>query len=218
MSTTCKVLLAYGMACVLLLGTMEPAAGSIVTFEIDGTLTEVYGPSGLAVGDPFTGTFSYATGQIGTNFPPIGSGEITRYLFESYTLTIKGQTVSATGGDIGIYNIPGFDHFKLNDTSAGTVTGSINGIPVSQLFLGLTDLTGNVFATTNLPTTLDLADFSGFRRIDIVFSDGTNGNGSAFGVISSLNAVPAPAGVWLFGSGIAAMAAMAGRRTKNSEA
>jgi len=216
MNTTCKALFAYGMACVLLLGTMEPAAGSIVTFEIGGTLTEVSGPSGLVVGDLFSGMFSYSTGQIGMNVP--GSGDITRYLFESYTLTVKGQTVTATGGDIGVYNIPGFDHFKLNDTSAGVVTGSMNGIQVSQLSLALTDLTGNVFTTTSLPTTLDLENFADLRRIDITFSDGTNGNGSAFGGITSLNAVPIPAALWLFGSGLAAMAGLARRRTKNGEA
>jgi hypothetical protein len=208
----------FALAFVFLLASSigEQASGATITFEIGGTLTEVYGPSGLMVGDPFIGTFSYFLGQTGTNVPIIGSGELTRYVFDSYSLTVQGQTISATGGDIGIYNIPGFDHFKLNDTSAGTVAGTINGIPASQLFLALTSLSGNVFTNTALPTTLNLADFPDLRRIDIAFSDGSNANGSAIGEITKVSVVPVPAAMWLFISGVGGLALFRVSRKKKS--
>jgi hypothetical protein len=176
---------------VLLFSSVEQASGSIVTFEVSGVLTEVGGPSGLAVGDPFTGTFSYSLAQTGTNAP--GFTDITRYIFDSYSLTLQGQTISATGGDIGIYNLSGFDHFKLNDTSGGIVTGSINGIPVTQMFLGLTNIAGNAFTSTSLPPSLNLADFPDLRSIEFVFLPD---DGLAFGEIKNLSVVPVPAAIW----------------------
>jgi hypothetical protein len=209
MPSKCNLLFTFAVAFVLLfISSVEQASSSIVTFEIEGALTEVFGPSGLAVGDPFTGTFSYSLGQTGTNVPPTGPAEITRYVFDTYSLTIQGQTISATGGDIGIYNQSSFDHFGLNDAFAGVVTGSINGISVSQLFLGLTDITGTAFTDTSLPPTLTLADFPDLRRIDIAFSPN---NGSAFGEITNLSVVPVPAAIWLFISGLGGLALLRGR-------
>ncbi len=56
---------------VLLFSNVEVASGSTVTFEIGGVLTEASGTNGLAVGDPFTGTFSYSLGQTGTDAPSV---------------------------------------------------------------------------------------------------------------------------------------------------
>ena len=211
-----NLLLTFAVAFVLLFSSVEHASGATVTFEIGGALTEVYGPSGLVVGDLFTGTFSYSLGQTGTNVPLPGAGELTRYAFDSYSLTIQGQTISATGGDIGIYNIPGFDHFKLNGTSAGIVTGSINGIPASQLFLGLTNLTGNAFTNTSLPTALNLADFPDMRRIDLVFQ---SNRGAVIGEITNLSGVPLPAAIWFFILGLGGLGLLKwkGRSTENSK-
>src|SRR5512141_2642563 len=120
-----RILLPVAVIIVLGLSTVEPVSGAMVTFELGGVLTEVYGPSGLAVGNRFTGRFSYTLDQTGTNVPTPG---ITNYVFDSYSLTIQGQTVSAMGGGIQVGNLPGFDYFQLNVDPPGTVvTGSING-------------------------------------------------------------------------------------------
>jgi hypothetical protein len=198
-----KILLPLAVIVVVVaaLSTVEQASGATVTFELGGVLTEVYGPSGLAVGDRFTGRFSYSLDQTGTNVP---TPEITNYVFDSYSLTIQGQTVSAMGGGIQVGNLPGFDYFQLNVDPPGTVvTGSINGFPAGLLFLALNDLTGSAFTDSTLPTTLDLANFTALRRVDVFFPPA---NGTAFGEITNLSVVPLPGALWLFLSGLGGLA------------
>ena len=196
-----KILLPLAVIVVAALSTVEQASGATVTFELGGVLTEVYGPSGLAVGDRFTGRFSYSLDQTGTNAP---TPEITNYVFDSYSLTIQGQTVSAMGGGIQVGNLPGFDYFQLNVDPPGTVvTGSINGFPAGLLFLALNDLTGSAFTDSTLPTTLDLANFTALRRVDVFFPPA---NGTAFGEITNLSVVPLPGALWLFLSGLGGLA------------
>lgn len=207
-----NILITLTILSVLLLSSVEQASSSIVTFELGGVLTEVYGPSGLAVGDRFTGRFSYSLDQTGTNVPTPG---ITNYVFDSYSLTIQGQTVSAMGGGIQIGNLPGFDYFQLNVDPPGTVvTGSINGFPAGTLFLGMNDLTGNAFTDSTLPTTLDLANFTAVRRVDVFFPPA---NGTAFGEITNLSVVPLPAAMWLFISGLGGLALLLWVRNKASQ-
>ena len=196
-----RILLPLAVIVVLGLSTVEPVSGAMVTFELGGVLTEVYGPSGIAVGDHFTGRFSYTLDQTGTNVPTPG---ITNYVFDSYSLTIQGQTVSAMGGGIQVGNLPDFDYFQLNVDPPGTVvTGSINGFPAGTLFLGLNGLTGSAFTDSTLPTTLDLANFSALRRVDVFFPPA---NGTAFGEITNLSVVPLPGAVWLFLCGLGGLA------------
>lgn len=196
-----KILLPLAVIVVVALSTVEQASGAPVMFELGGVLTEVYGPSGLAVGDRFTGRFSYSLDQTGTNVPTPG---ITNYVFDSYSLTIQGQTVSAMGGGIQVGNLPGFDYFQLNVDPPGTVvTGSINGFPAGLLFLALNDLTGSAFTDSTLPTTLDLANFTALRRVDVFFPPA---NGTAFGEITNLSVVPLPGALWLFLSGLGGLA------------
>ena len=196
-----KILLPLAIIVVVALSTVERASGATVTFELGGVLTEVYGPNGLAVGDRFTGRFSYSLDQTGTNLPTPG---ITNYVFDSYSLTIQGQTVSAMGGGIQVSNLPGFDYFQLNVDPPGTVvTGSINGFPAGNLFLALNDLTGSAFSDSTLPTTLDLANFTALRRVDVSFPPA---NGTAFGEITNLSVVPLPGALWLFLSGLGGLA------------
>jgi hypothetical protein len=196
-----KILLPLAVIVVAALSTVEQASGATVMFELGGVLTEVYGPSGLAVGDRFTGRFSYSLDQTGTNVP---TPEITNYVFDSYSLTIQGQTVSAMGGGIQVGNLPGFDYFQLNVDPPGTVvTGSINGFPAGLLFLALNDLTGSAFTDSTLPTTLDLANFTALRRVDVFFPPA---NGTAFGEITNLSVVPLPGALWLFLSGLGGLA------------
>ena len=196
-----RILLPLAVSVVVGLSTVAPVSGAMVTFVLGGGLSEVYGPSGLAVGDRFTGRFSYSLDQTGTNVPTPG---ITNYVFDSYSLTIQGQTVSAMGGGIQVGNLPGLDYFQLNVDPPGTVvTGSINGFPAGLLFLALNDLTGSAFTDSTLPTTLDLANFTAVRRVDAFFPPA---NGTAFGEITNLSVVPLPGAVWLFLSGLGGLA------------
>lgn len=130
-----------------------------------------------------------------------------KYVFDSYSLIIQGQTVSSKGGDLTIFNHPPFgDRFHLNadlTTPAAIVTGSINGAPATELFLALVNLNGNPFTNTSLPTALNLADFSDLRRIDVIFQEGS---GAVIGEITNLSVVPLPASSWLFISGLVSFA------------
>lgn len=196
-------LLMFAVVFMLLSSIIEPASGSTVTFEFGGELTQVGGPNGLAVGDPFTGTFSYTLEQPGTIVP---AGSSMKYVFDSYSLTIQGQTVSSTGGDITIFNDSFGDRFHLNadlTTPAAIVTGSINGAPATQLFLALVNLNGNPFTNMSLPTTLNLEEFPDLKRIDVIFQEGS---GAVIGEMTNLSTVPLPASIWLFISGLVSFA------------
>ncbi len=163
----CHIPLTAVVIFVLLSGIVESASVSAVTFNYEGVLTQVGGPNGIAVGDVFTGTFSYTQAQVGT--PAIGGG--TQYALDSFSLTILGQTVSATGANAIIYNDnPSLlsDRFHLTadpSTTGAIVTGSINSAPASELYLALVNLGNLPFINKNLPATLSLADFPDLRRM-----------------------------------------------------
>jgi len=61
---------------------------------------------------------------------------------------------------------------------------------------------------TSLPPSLNLADFSDMRRIDLVFQ---SNRGAVIGEISVLSAVPLPAAIWLFISGLGGLGLLWGR-------
>jgi hypothetical protein len=205
MLTKNNLLLTFGIVFVLLFSIVEQASSSIVTFGYGGALTQVGGPNGLAVGDHFTGTFSYTPAQVGA--PESGGG--TRYAFDTFSLTILGQTASSTGGTILVYNQPPTlgDRFHLNadpTTTGAIVTGSINGAPASQLYLALVNVDGgSPFLNESLPTSLNLAGFPDLKRVDLLFQEGS---GAVIGEITNVSVVPLPGTVWLFISGVGGLA------------
>lgn len=201
----CNLLLISVVVLALFSSIVGQASGSTATFDFGGVLTQVGGPNGLAVDDAFTGTFSYTVEQVG--IPVSGGG--TQYSLESFSLTILGQTASATGANAIIYNdnpVLLSDRFRLNADPATTgaiVTGAINGAPASQLYLALVGHGNFPFINESLPTALNLEDFPDLRRVDLIFSPG---NGAVIGQITAVSVVPLPGAVWLFISGLGSLA------------
>ncbi len=196
-------LLACAVAIMPVACAITTASASAITFGFEGELIQVGGPNGLSVGDTFTGSFSYTVEQAGTSVPAVTPGQVSHYAFDSYSLTIQGQTVSSTGGDLSIWNNTSLgDRFHLTadlTTPSALVTGSINGAPATQLFLALAALSGDPFMNMSLPAALNLADFPDLKRVDVIFSPG---NGAVIGEITNLSVVPLPSAGWLFIPGL----------------
>lgn len=177
------------------------ASASTVTFGFEGELVQVGGPNGLTLGDPFTGTFAYTLEQSGTSI----SGGGTQYVLDAFSLTLLGQTVSSSGGNVHVYNqpnAPAGDRLHLNidpTTTTATVAGSINGAPAAQLYLALVNLSGSPFVDESLPSTLNIMNFPDLKRVDLIFSPGY---GAVIGEITNVSVVPLPAAVWLFIEGL----------------
>lgn len=173
---------------------------AVVTFDFGGSLFQVGGPSGLAAGDPFTGSFSYRLEQQGVNVPLVVAGQETRYVLDQYTLTIRNQTVSASGGQLDISNdqLPWpstpnilWDTVELGfGVHAGTpLSCSLNNIPITDLSFRLVNTAGQPFSDTSLPTTLPLSYFQASAYMNITFAGQA---GSAIGQVTSLQLVPEP--------------------------
>ncbi|MCS6286558.1 MAG: hypothetical protein H8K08_14125 [Nitrospira sp.] len=180
-----------------------PALASTITFGFEGELVQAGGPNGLTLGDPFTGTFAYTLEQSGTSI----SGGGTQYVLDAFALTLLGQTVSSSGGNVRIYNQPSSnalagDRLHLNidpTTTTATVAGSINGAPVAEFYLALVNLSGSPFVDESLPHTLNIMNFPDLKRVDLIFSPGY---GAVIGEITNVSVVPLPTAAWLFIEGL----------------
>jgi len=183
----------------VLIGVGQDAIAADVTFGFEGRLVQVAGPNGLAVGDGFTGSFSYTLEQTGANVPLIIPGQMTRYALGSYSVTVGGQRATSTGGTISIANdnlpYPNapyvvWDSMELHPGpyAGGVVIGSINGVPVSDFLFFLVNTEGQPFSDTSLPGNLALSDFP-TRQMHVMFA---NGGGSVIGEITSLQLIPEP--------------------------
>ena len=140
------------------------------TGATDIAITE--GSNTIPSGTPFSGTFSYDLGQVGT-VTPFQGGTQSVFTFNFLTLTIAGQTVTTGAGSLGLYNnvttspsgvpngdslftfVPGIPNNTPNPSS-----GTINGITPNFIYLGFVDPTGTAFSGSGLPTNLQLAQFS----------------------------------------------------------
>lgn len=180
-----------------------PASASTVTFGFEGELVQVGGPNGLTIGDQFTGTFAYTSEQIGTSVSAGG----TQYVLNAFSLTLLGQTISSSGGNVRVYDQPSSnalagDRLHLNidpTTTTATVAGSINGAPAAELYLALVNLSGSPFVDESLPSTLNIMNFPDLKRVDLIFSPGY---GAVIGELTNVSVVPLPAAVWLFIEGL----------------
>lgn len=195
-SSPLLIMSAVGLWLVCMTG---PALASTVMFGFEGELVQVGGPNGLTIGDPFTGTFAYTLEQSGTSVSAGG----TQYVLDAFSLTLLGQTVSSSGGNVRVYNQPSVgDRLHLNidpTTTTATVAGSINGAPAAELYLALVNLSGSPFDDESLPSTLNIMNFPDLKRVDLIFSPGY---GAVIGEITNVSVVPLPAAVWLFIEGL----------------
>ncbi|MFW2373781.1 MAG: hypothetical protein ACN4GM_11720 [Gammaproteobacteria bacterium] len=170
------------------LGSTTLSYGETVSFKYDASIIQSWGANGLAVGDTVTGDFTYVLGQTGHNVSLIVPGSMTRYVNGVFTAKAHNQEVRSTGGQVEVKNdVEAFgtvvwDGITVNvsDRYGSIKTGNINGYRLMDLQILLTNLIGQPFTSTALPSELDLLNYPSSRRFLMTFE----GNGG--GVIGEL--------------------------------
>jgi hypothetical protein len=200
----------------MLVGFGTQVLAEPITFNFGGVY-ESNVPDSLALfptGTPFSGTLTYDSAQTGVlTFSGGGSWTQTEFTFDSLTLTIEGQTITAGPDHLVVdndvdYGVPGakLDAFA---TAVSPISGKLNGVDVYYLSFGLYDLSGTVFSGPELPTNLDLTSFSqsgvglnyGDRGGDVLFLESLTLASPAAGVPEHCSSVG------LFGCTLLALAA-----------
>jgi hypothetical protein len=220
-----SVLLKLSLGLLVILCSSPLHAGPI-TYGYTGVLnsTITVGTSSIPAGSPFSGELSYDVSQTGVVTPFVG-GTQSVFEFNSLTLTIDGQTVVESPGNLGLYNnvnstlgVPPGDSFYTfvpgDNTGPGPSTGSIDGVTPDFFYLGLVDPSGQAFSGSGLPQSLTLSEFSeAFVGID--YGPLGTGNTDTIFFLSSLNTVstPEPPTVTIVAIGLFILA-MAMLRTK----
>ena len=161
-----------------LLGVVAPCVlastmpASAVTYEFFGTFEVALsdGTNTIPAGTPFSGIFSYSFPQQGPAcLPPACVQTSAEYTFNSFSITVAGQTVSAIGPhSLTLYNNDPIEGDSLmTGTNRGAnnpaSSGSIDGITPNWIALTLEDAfnpTATAFSNLNLPRKLKLADFT----------------------------------------------------------
>ncbi|MGD0961081.1 MAG: putative Ig domain-containing protein [Methylomonas sp.] len=126
---------------------------------------------------PYTGTLTYDDAQTAAPAPFSQGGYYATYNFTDITFTIGNTTITDGPGTIEVYNDvttqpPGAtrplgDSLYINlppsimSSSYPTPSGPIDGVTFSWLFLGFVDITGTAFSSTALPSSINLASFTG---------------------------------------------------------
>jgi len=222
-------------ASVLFFTLLGTAHAALVTYDFSGTLNDPFGS--LAVGTPFSGSFSYEDSQpLHTPGMPYRGD----YGYTSVSVTIDGVTVTDNGtGVINIYDhgVPGSyppggagettgyptDLFHLYTFSVSGTFGGLTLAPGAGLQVVLQDVSGNVFNDPSIPgADLTINDFTmgnaTFIQLNESFSpDPDYTPATARGELSYLSAspVPEPASFMLLISGLSILALMKGRKGAN---
>ena len=176
------------------------------------------GGSTIPAGSDFTGVLSYETPQSGV-ITSFAGGTQSVFSFNSLTLTIGGQTVSASAGQLGLYNdvnpssgVPVGDSLYtfvpgIPGNGPGPSSGSIDGLVPNYIYLGLVDASGAVFTSSALPQTLTLSQFNE-AFLGINYGPFGAGNTTTIFPLTSLNTVSnsqpvlEPASSLLLGTGL----------------
>lgn len=210
-------------ACALMVATTAQAA--TVTYYFGGTLDTVpRGPS-FAIGDSFTGSFTFESTSVNLNSfssPFVGDyvddssaieGTVNEYSFSSSNTS----TCSGSGACVGIRvfnDTPTLgDYFEASSAVYGIlapVTGpNLDGLVPQQLFVALQDPSNTVFNSVALPPILPLSSFDG-ARFSIRFFDTVNvGQPDVAGPLTYLSTtppIPEPSTTAMLALGLGALA------------
>jgi hypothetical protein len=200
-------------SCLLLAFSGAAATATTTTFNFAGNW-----PGGDLSGS-FSGSFSFDPSTIGSS-----GSDPTSYFPVSFTLDVfdnASTVISFTGGiqiDDNSTTAPfaGYDIFQVGlvnpsglseaDALDQYVSGDVLGISIDLLDSSRTTLTDEA-----LPIALNLSDWSGaslvvrHNTIDTII----------FGQLTSIQSVPLPVTVWLFGTGLGALGLLGcGRKRK----
>ena len=205
-------------ACVAVLASGAQAA--TITYTATGTVANVDSvlASQFSVGQAVSFTFAYDTSKtdleintflgVYVNALTSGFGSVGSYVFSLSTSNIIIRD-----------NAPN-DQFFASGGASGASVGAYN---LGSAGIVLTDATNAVFINDNLPTVLNLSDFTaGQRLIELNF---TLEGDARFGAVLEANIsdlsiaqTPLPAALPLFAGGLGALGLLGWRRKKKAEA
>jgi len=196
-----KVLLGY-----VSLAVAFSAEATILSFNYTGQI--ISNPDGIvSVGTGFSGSFSYDDGLVGSS-----NSNGTLYSPVNFSLSIDGTDINFSGlvnvDDNSTFTLPGNDVLQIG--SAGIAPSpDLNGTLLQGITIDLVDSTQTTLSGEGLPLNINLVDWT--SKLLVIRS--TESLNLTFGSIDSLvSAVPVPAAVWLFGSGLLGLAGMARRK------
>ena len=213
-----KVLLTVG-----LLATSFSAQSQLITVDFAGNVTDLgvlLMGDGVVVGSSVSGSFSYDTNGGGalSSFDISIGGVFTSSMTGAGVLNVQNdqQNGSATLPADGLTAITG-------DTTSSAINGLVD--PTMQFGLLRENVSGHLWHDTMLP---DLSDWANVTLADINDPDwrwldfevpNTNhfsDDQIRFDVSSfEVSAVPVPAAIWLFGSGLIGLMAISRSRMKS---
>jgi len=188
-------------------GTSATAAP--VTFQFAGQLTSVIGSgltaAGFSAGQSLLGSFSFEPSSSDLS-PSANLGDYRA--LTNLTATVGSYTVTLVPGiqhsAITIWN--NYESYPFGPIDQYSVGGEVTGTTVSGMSpfsfgLALTDPSHTVFDSDALPSSPPNLSSFATKRASFYFP-GALGNSFLHGEIHSLTAVPVPAAVLLFGTGL----------------
>jgi len=196
--------------------TIAPATADLVRFQFVGQLTTVdpflQVGTGISVGNSFIGTYTFDSNATGSPLGPTA----TRYheAIARATASIgTNQVLSSSlpsSSSITIVDSPsvppaGVDYYRSISFFPPSQVENVNGFRLEALDLGLVDPLATAFNNSFLPSTPPTISAFASKPAFFVFRHELGGNYVAWGGISSLTAVPVPAAVLLFGTGLTAL-------------
>jgi hypothetical protein len=202
-------LLGAVFACVAALISTTPSA-SILIYDFTGTVTDAGNIAGVSASldDTIIGEFAYDTSTSDSNPGDTTSGE---YLHPGITPPTKNTLPS---GSITFDSFTSVFVTVATDISiaAGAPDPTVSGNNLDHDITFSLKSTSTALATDALPTNIDLNDFDSVTGAFSSFSlaNGPAGDPIFYSIDTlTLRAVPIPAAVWLFGSGLLGLVGIA---------
>jgi|GEM_PF-3373079 len=133
------------------------AHATLVNVEVTGEVTQIDSAleSFFSLGEPMTASLSYDSSAA-----PSGGGPLNAYYLGAITSLVF--TVGSFSGELAppINEIDIINHTLDRVSFYSSFNTSLPGLRSYRFFLGLTDVSGTVFDTLTLPTSIDVADFN----------------------------------------------------------
>jgi hypothetical protein len=194
-----------------------PAMGATIIYNFSGNVTTVgnlLSPPAVPSpqftagppGSPMTGTMTVNTADGNTGSSTLGS-----YQIQSLSVTIGGYTASVgPTGTVNIRNGNGAgvaaDQFEVSAPQSGNLTGDPINFLLPRLFTINLRGPSSIFGSDALPSSVpSISSFTNANQFRLQFGPTNGANARVVGQLTSLTAVPLPAGVVLFGVGLVAL-------------